>query len=521
MIGEQFVTTSKYADSQVDVDREVTMYVSTDAPVYAQIARINHRDGSRHWENADTPFPAADMVFEKCAGVRFKTNGATPANVFAVWTFHRDDAFIRRFSTNGPFNPVPGVITFNGRNGAVVPGNADYLAIASGGLPGAVAPTRYVGGTGSGSPATGTFAVGDFIIAEDGNVWVCTASGTPGTWTNAGSHGNLVTSVLGRTGAVVAVDGDYAGIVAAAKTGAVAATRYVGGTASGAPVSGTFQAGDFVVAQNGHVFICTVFGTPGTWVDAGSVGNLVTSVFGRTGAVVAADGDYAGIVAAAKTGAIAATRYVGATASGAPVSGTFAVGDFIVDQTGKIWVCTVAGTPGTWLPVSPGWSGTFDLVNSGALTALLSQSIPGNIMGANGALLVIVKGYYLQNSGAPRGLTLEVIFGGTTMWGDNSGATFFTATATRYPFYMQFLLANEGATNSQRVSGQVNIGTAVAGSVAGQGTLGSVALSVVTSFTGVAAVDTTSAKTLSVSAQHSAANASLELKGSVHIEVIP
>lgn len=47
-------------------------------------------------------------------------------------------------------------------------------------------------------------------------------------------------------------------------------------------------------------------------------------------------------------GATAATRYVGATTSGAPVSGTFAVGDFLVDQSGSTYVCTTAGTPGTW-----------------------------------------------------------------------------------------------------------------------------------------------------------------------------
>ena len=47
-------------------------------------------------------------------------------------------------------------------------------------------------------------------------------------------------------------------------------------------------------------------------------------------------------------GATAASRYAGATASGAPTTGTFAVGDFVVDQTGAIYVCTVAGTPGTW-----------------------------------------------------------------------------------------------------------------------------------------------------------------------------
>ena len=46
--------------------------------------------------------------------------------------------------------------------------------------------------------------------------------------------------------------------------------------------------------------------------------------------------------------ATSATRYVGGTVNGAPTSGTFAVGDFIIDLTGTIWVCTTAGTPGTW-----------------------------------------------------------------------------------------------------------------------------------------------------------------------------
>ena len=62
-----------------------------------------------------------------------------------------------------------------------------------------------------------------------------------------------------------------------------------------------------------------------------------------TGEVVAPDFKTSGL-----TGATSATRYVGGTINGAPTSGTFAVGDFIVDQTGTIWVCTTAGTPGTW-----------------------------------------------------------------------------------------------------------------------------------------------------------------------------
>lgn len=55
----------------------------------------------------------------------------------------------------------------------------------------------------------------------------------------------------------------------------------------------------------------------------------------------------------ALTGATAPARFVGGTASGAPISGTFAVGDFIVDANGMFWVCTTAGTPGTWTRNGP------------------------------------------------------------------------------------------------------------------------------------------------------------------------
>lgn len=70
-------------------------------------------------------------------------------------------------------------------------------------------------------------------------------------------------------------------------TGATSSSRYVGGTASGAPTSGTFLAGDFVVARNGHIWVCTTGGSPGTWVDAGSFGGgsvtLATTVQTESG----------------------------------------------------------------------------------------------------------------------------------------------------------------------------------------------------------------------------------------------
>jgi hypothetical protein len=80
-------------------------------------------------------------------------------------------------------------------------------------------------------------------------------------------------------------------------------------------------------------------------------------------------------------GATAPTRYVGGTASGAPVSGTFAVGDFVVDETGTVWVCTVAGSPGTWLgslKVAANAANTLQVFGSSAfLTGLFDISTVG------------------------------------------------------------------------------------------------------------------------------------------------
>lgn len=80
----------------------------------------------------------------------------------------------------------------------------------------------------------------------------------------------------------------------------------------------------------------------------------------------------------ALTGATAATRYVGGTTSGAPASGPFAVGDFVIDQTGKVWVCTTAGSPGAWTQVG---------ASSGGLTA------------ADAAAMGIQAGVYTDTAG--------------------------------------------------------------------------------------------------------------------------
>lgn len=93
-------------------------------------------------------------------------------------------------------------------------------------------------------------------------------SGSLQEWQNSSNVSLAIISAAGLLGAVT--------LAATGLTGAVSPTRYVGGTASAAPSTGTFVVGDFVIALTGHIFICTVGGTPGTWVEAFPT-NMVTT----------------------------------------------------------------------------------------------------------------------------------------------------------------------------------------------------------------------------------------------------
>lgn len=212
------------------------------------------------------------------------------------------------------------------------------------------AAVRWIGGTASGSPSAGTWQTGDWIIDQTGKIWICTAGGTPGTWVAPGG----VSSVAGRSGAVTLTAADigtgtfpsglftFAGTVAnSGQTNVTAASRWIGATTSGAPSAGTWNAGDFIIAQNGFIWICTAGGTPGTW---NQMANLqAANTF--TGGVQTATG----WAASGLTGATTATRWVGGTVSGPPTSGTFSAGDHVPAKDGHMWHCVVGGSPGSWV----------------------------------------------------------------------------------------------------------------------------------------------------------------------------
>jgi hypothetical protein len=221
-----------------------------------------------------------------------------------------------------------------------------YLAAKSGvkslgmssGLTGATSPSRHVGATASGAPASGSFLVGDFVIDLTGKIWVCSTTGTVGSgaaFTLAGyaqPGGMLVTA---DTAAALRIGSSATAFTQSTGPGLAITYRD-----SGANHGALFQAWDYTgsalttMTYQGlsHQFSTT----SGSFLldDAGFQlgGSAKAQSFGITSGI---------------TGATSASRYAGATASGAPASGAYVVGDWTIDRTGFIWICTTGGTAGT------------------------------------------------------------------------------------------------------------------------------------------------------------------------------
>ena len=174
------------------------------------------------------------------------------------------------------------VTSFNGRYGAVTPATGDYTL-------------SQIGTVSLTSPANGQ------VLEYNGTDWV-NASIVSG-----------VSSVFGRTGAVVAAAGDYTlsqigtVVLTSPTNGQVltyngtdwvnAATANAVSSVFGRTGAVTAEAGDYTLSQIGTVSLTSptngqVLEYNGTdWVNA-SIVSGVSSVFGRTGAVTAEAGDY-------------------------------------------------------------------------------------------------------------------------------------------------------------------------------------------------------------------------------------
>lgn len=99
--------------------------------------------------------------------------------------------------------------------------------------------------------------------------------------------------------------------------------------------------------------VTSITGTAHEIIASASTGAITLST--PQGIDTSSTPTFAGLSIGGQTGALVTTGYKGGVSGAHPTSGTFVTGDYVVDTTGAIWVCTSGGTPGTWVAIAGGF----------------------------------------------------------------------------------------------------------------------------------------------------------------------
>lgn len=202
---------------------------------------------------------------------------------------------------------------------------------------------------------------------------------------------------------------------------------------------------------------------PFTGLQGFNAGINVTGPTGLTGAVTVTgnetvSGTSAAVsyAAAGLTGAVNASRYAGATAGGAPTTGTFAVGDFVIDRTGAIWICTAAGSPGTWVaPAAPnkspqGWMAgaigpSIQTDAPATATTIVQISFPV-VAGRKYRVTVTTTGNQITSAASPRSYVV-ILSGPVTLDNPQNYILFVTSAAASTTLFGQAALMYTATAN--------------------------------------------------------------------------
>lgn len=202
-------------------------------------------------------------------------------------------------------------------------------------------------------------------------------------------------------------------------------------SASGSPPSGSFTIMVYVQNANGTISNSELMlvtagqgtvnwtvlrGQEGTAAVSHSNGEQVSQMWTLAGLNSLGQGFWPTLAPSGITGATQPSRYVGATAGGPPVTGTFVVGDWCNDPVyGVFWTCTTAGSPGSWKPSGP--VPIFDSTLSVAASSI-TVTIPSTFAGSSLELDLSLRSTAAANLDA-----VDAQFNGNT-----TGTAYFTVT---------------------------------------------------------------------------------------------
>jgi hypothetical protein len=176
----------------------------------------------------------------------------------------------------------------------------------------------------------------------DAQILVYTTASSANNWANVSLSGHIT---MDDTGLTTLADN-------AVSTNKLAANAVTAAKIANATITGTQVANDIALPGNPTTTTQNA-GTNNTTIATTAYADRMLPLSGgtMTGAIAMGGHSIGGVfvLTVASTGASQAARLVGATAGGTPQSGTFSVGDWLLDTSdGRYMHCTSAGTPGTW-----------------------------------------------------------------------------------------------------------------------------------------------------------------------------
>lgn len=139
-------------------------------------------------------------------------------------------------------------------------------------------------------------------------------------------------------------------------------------------------------------------------------------------------------------------------------------------------------------------------------TTIFSATITGNTLGSTGAMKCRIAAEILNNNNSADYVTINIKYGATTLYSDSTKA--ITKSTNLIPVWIEFMLANQNATNAQVLNGLMVVGGQDAAAT-GVGSLNSDETVGTSPLCGTSAIDSTANQTLLVTVTLTSADTDL------------